>query len=129
MSTHKASTGLMKIGSDILGELTDMSIEQSADMIESTQMSDSTKSFVSGQTSWTCSATCHWDEGDTAQEALTVGASITINFYPEGATTGDIYGTGAGLVSSVGVASTKNGIVSRTFSMQGTAGVTWAAIT
>ena len=117
------------MGANTVAETTDMSLEQTADMIEDTQMSDSTKSFVSGQTSWSGSLTAHWDETDTnGQESLTIGASAVINFEPEGKATGDTYATGTALVSSVGVASTKNGIVSRTVSFQGTGALTWGTV-
>jgi hypothetical protein len=69
---------------------------------------------------------CHWDETDTTgQGAMTVGASVTINLYPEGASTGDTYATGTALINSVGVSVDMGSIVSRSFGFQVTGGITW----
>lgn len=129
MAVHKASEGSINVGANAVAEVTDMSIEETADTLESTEMSDAAKSFEVGQTSWSGSLTAHWDETDTnGQETLVNGASFTLNFYPEGAVTGDQFGTGTALVTNVGVSSSNNGLISRSISFQGTGALTWGAV-
>tara|TARA_Y100000310_G_scaffold342185_1_gene444188 strand:+ start:8321 stop:8713 length:393 start_codon:yes stop_codon:yes gene_type:complete len=129
MAVHKGSEGVAKIGSNTVAELKEYSVEESADVIESTELSDSTKSFEVGQTSWSGSMKCSWDETDTnGQESMTVGASVTLNLYPEGATSGDQYATGTVLITSVGVSASINGLIERSFAFQGTGALTWGAV-
>lgn len=64
----------------------------------------------SGQKRWEGSLTCHWDETDaTGQVTLVAGASVTLNMYPEGATTGDYYYTGTASVVEHSVSTKKDG--------------------
>ena len=88
-------------------------------------MNDTSKTFQSGLKSWNGSLNAFWDETDTTgQEALTVGSSATLNLYPEGATTGDIYYYGTAIVTSVGIANPTNGMVTRSIGFQGSGALT-----
>ena len=94
MATHTGSEGLIKIGANTLGELRSYSLETTGDTIEDTTMGDSARTYKTGLTSWTGTASLYMDETDTAQIALTVGSEITVAFYFEGNQTGDKYYTG-----------------------------------
>jgi len=120
MATHTGSEGLIHIGTDLLGELKSWSLSESAGTIETTTLSDSAKTFVVGTTEWSGSCDCHLDEGDTAQTALTAGASVTIKFYFEGATTGDKYYSGTALVESIERNGAMDDMVNASFSFKGT---------
>ena len=62
---------------------------------------------------------CFWDETDTTgQGAMTIGASVTLNLYPEGADSGDTYYTGTALITSIGVSQAHDGLVERSFGFQ-----------
>jgi hypothetical protein len=53
-----------------------------------------------------------WDDTDTlGQGVLTVGAIVTLNLYPEGGTTGDIYWTGCAIITSISYNTAFDGIV------------------
>jgi hypothetical protein len=92
MANHTGSEGTVKVGSNTIAEIRSFSIDETHDAIEKTAMGDSYRSFKTGLLSWSGSIECWWDETDTSgQGALDVGASVTLNLYPEGATTGDIY--------------------------------------
>jgi hypothetical protein len=55
---------------------------------------------ASGIKEWSGSMTCHGDETDTnGQQAMTPGASVTLNLYPEGSTSGDTYYTGTASIT------------------------------
>ena len=51
MSTHKGSEGLIKVGSNIVAEVRSYSLEETADVIESTSLSDTAKTFEASTTS------------------------------------------------------------------------------
>ena len=85
MATHKGSEGTIKVGSNAVAELLSYSITENVDLIETTNISDAARLYTTGKTSWGGEIATNWDEGDTAQSALTIGASVTLNVYPEGA--------------------------------------------
>ena len=60
----------------------------------------------------------------TGQGALTIGAAITLNLYPEGDTTGDTYLTGAAIVTGRTVNSSFDGLVEMSISVQGNGALT-----
>ena len=80
--------------------------------------------FLRNLTQFTGSATLNWDETDAGQVAANVGASITLEVYPEGATSGDTYYTGTAFVTGFTVNSSFDGIVEAEVSFQGSGGLT-----
>jgi len=120
MATHTGSEGLIKIGANTLGELRSYSLETTGDTIEDTSMGDSTRTYKTGLTSWTGTASVYMDEADTAQIALTVGSSVTTVFYFEGASSGDKYYTGTAIVTGKSVSASFDGLVESEISFQGT---------
>ena len=128
MAVHLGNEGLVHVGTDAVGELRSWQFTENANMIETTVLSDTAQTFSAGTTNWSGSAECFLDETDTAQTALTIGASATLKFYFEGATTGDKYYTGTGLVESVDRSAATDDIVSVSFSFRGTGALTLATV-
>ena len=128
MATHNGSEGLVHVGTDAVGELRSWQITENATMIDTSVLSDTAQTFSAGSTNWSGSAECFLDETDTAQTALTIGASATLKFYFEGATSGDKYYTGTGLVESVDRSAATDDIVSVSFSFRGTGALTLATV-
>ena len=125
MAVHTGSEGTVKVGSNTIAEIRSFSIEERHDAIEKTAMGDSYRSFSTGLLSWSGSIECWWDETDTSgQGALDVGASVTLNLYPEGATTGDIYYSGTALISGKTISASADGMVEASYSVQGSGGLT-----
>lgn len=125
MANHTGSEGVVKIGANTVAEVVEYSIEETGETIEDTTIGDTAKTFKPGNTSWTASITCHWDETDaTGQGAMTVGTEVTLNVYPEGDTAGDTYFTGSAIVTNSGRSASINSIVSQSFSLQGTGALT-----
>lgn len=126
MATHySGEAAVVKIGSNTIAEGMDWSVDQTGETVEDTELLDTWKTFIAAKKSWTAQVACHWDETDTnGQEACTLGASVTLNLYPEGATTGDKYYTGTALVTSVGVAISEGSTVRRSISFQGSGALT-----
>ena len=65
-----------------------------------------------------------FDETDTAQPSLVAGAEITLNVYPEGASSGDTYYTGSAIVTGRTINSSFDGMVEMEISYQGTGALT-----
>tara|TARA_R110000765_G_scaffold158060_1_gene261562 strand:- start:901 stop:1287 length:387 start_codon:yes stop_codon:yes gene_type:complete len=128
MATHNGSEGLVHIGTDAVGEMKSWSFTENATMIDTTVLSDSAQTFSVGTTSWSGSTECFLDENDTAQVALTVGASVTLKFYFEGAASGDKYYSGTALVESVDRSAAQDDIVGVSFSFRGTGALSLAAV-
>ena len=112
MATHKGSEGLVKVGSATVAEVKSYSLEESADTLETTKMGDAARTYLPSLTSFSGSVDCFWDEGDSAgQVALSVGASVTLVFYPEGAASGDTYYSGTALVTGKTITGSFDGMV------------------
>jgi predicted secreted protein len=120
MATHTGSEGTIKIGSDTVGEIRSYSISETADTIEDTSMGDVSRTYKTGLKSFTASVDVFWDEADTGQTALSVGSSVTLNVYPEGATTGDKYFSGSAIVTGLTVTGSFDGMVEASLTLQGT---------
>ena len=129
MATHTGSQGTVKVGSNAIAELKSWTLDQSQDTVETTKLGDTVKTFSATQSSSSGTMDCFWDETDSSgQGAMTIGATVTLNLYPEGATSGDTYYSGSAIINSVGVAQAHDGIVERTFGFQVSGAVTIATV-
>ena len=124
MATHHGKEGVVKAGSNVIGEVGSFTLETSADVVEDTQLSDATKSFLAGRTSFSGTLEMHYDETDTAQETLTVGSSISFTLLPEGNTSGDQSFAGSGIITGMSINNTMDAVVSRSVTFQGTGALT-----
>lgn len=121
MATHKGSEGVVKVGANTVAEVRSWTIAESADTLEDTSMGDTARTFKSSLTTFTGSLDVFWDETDTTgQGALTIGAEVTFNVYPEGDTSGDTYYTGTAIVTEVSRTAAFDGLVEASVSLQGT---------
>ena len=120
MATHTGSEGTVKVGVNAIAEIRSFSIEESADTLEDTTMGDTARTYKSSLTNYTGTIDVLWDETDTTgQGALTIGAPVTLNLYPEGDTSGDTYYTGAAIVTGRTINSSFDGLVEMSISVQG----------
>ena len=128
MATHIGRDGVIKVGANTVAELRSFSIEETGDTVEDTVMTDTARTFTPTLTSFTGSADVYWDEDDTGQGALTVGAAVTIGFYPEGDTTGDTYYSGSCIVTGVSRSSSFDGMVEASITLQGSGALTASTV-
>lgn len=129
MATHTGSEGTVKVGANAVAEIRSFSLEESGETIETTSMGDAARTYVAGLKTFTGTIECFWDETDTTgQGALTVGSEITINVYPEGDTSGDTYYTGTAIVTGASLSSSFDGMVERSFSIQGSGALTESTV-
>jgi predicted secreted protein len=125
MATHTGSEGTVKVGANAVAEIRSYSIEETADTVEDTSMGDTYRTHKTTLKSFSGSIDVFWDETDTnGQVALTVGSQVTINFYPEGSTTGDTYLSGTAIVTSKTITGSFDGMVESTINVQGTGALT-----
>lgn len=128
MATHTGSEGTIKIGTDTVGELRSFSLESTAETIEDTSMGDTNRSYKVGLKTFTGTASVFFDETDTAQNAVDAGAEITLNVYPEGASSGDTYYSGSAIVTGRTINSSFDGMVEMEISFQGNGALTEATV-
>ena len=124
MATHFGKEGVVTAGGTGIGELTGYTLETTADVVEDTQLSDSTKSFVAGRTSFSGTLEMSYDETDSPQQTLTAGTTIAFILAPEGNSSGDETFTGSGIVTGMSVNVTLDGITTRSVTFQGTGTLT-----
>lgn len=125
MANHTGSEGTVKVGANAVAEIRSFSLDETADSAEDTTMGDSYRSYKTTLKAWSGSVDVFWDETDTlGQSALIVGAEVTINFYPEGATSADAYMTGNAIVTSKTVNASFDGLVESSIKLQGTGTLT-----
>lgn len=130
MATHTGSEGTVKVGANAIAEIRSFSIEESADTLEDTTMGDTARTYKSSLTTYTGTVDVLWDETDTnGQGALTIGASVTLNLYPEGDTSGDTYYTGTAIVTGRTINSSFDGLVEMSISVQGSGALTQTTVT
>jgi predicted secreted protein len=129
MATHAGSEGTVKVGANAIAEIRSFSVEQSADTLEDTTMGDSARTYKPSLTTFTASIDVLWDETDTnGQNALTIGAEVTLNLYPEGSTSGDTYLTGSAIVTGRTINSSYDGLVEMSISVQGNGALTTGTV-
>lgn len=120
MATHTGSEGVIKSGANTVAEVRSYTISETGDTIEDTSMGDSSRTFKAGLKTFTASVEAFWDETDTnGQGSFDVGSSVTLNVYPEGSSTGDVYYTGSAIVTGKTINATFDGMVEASFTLQG----------
>jgi hypothetical protein len=124
MATHHGKEGVVTVGGTGVGELTAFTLETTGDVVEDTALTDATKSFVAGRTSFSGTLEMHFDETDTPQTNLTAGSSLAFILLPEGNSSGDRSFTGTGIVTGMSVNNSMDAIISRTVTFQGTGALT-----
>lgn len=128
MGIHKGAEGTIHVGSgtDAIAEIRSYSIEESADTLDTSSMGNTARTHLASLTSFSGSVDVYWDETDTAQNALTVGSTVTIKFYPEGTASSAKYYSGEAIVTGVSRSASFDGMVEASISIQGTGVLTLA---
>ena len=129
MATFFGNSGVVKIGANTVAEVRSFGVTESMDTVDDTSMGDSYRSFKAAHGSWSATVECMWDDTDTnGQEAMSIGSSVTLNLYPEGAGAGADQIQGTGIVTEVGVSVASEDLVTRSFSLQGSGGITHGTV-
>jgi len=118
-NVHLGREGLVKISSTTIGELKNYSLSHSSDTVEDSVIGDTYRTRVATMKMWSVSGDMFWDETDAGQLLMTIGSSVTLNLYPEGATTGDIYYSGSAIVTKFDVTANFDGLVEASTAFEG----------
>ena len=125
MATHTGSSGLIKVGTNTVAEVRSFTLDTTAELLEDTALTDTSKTFQVGKKGATASVECFWDETDTnGQIAIAEGEQVTLYLYPEGATSGDYYFGGTWLITANSVSTPTDGMIEATFSATMTGALT-----
>lgn len=120
MTTHVGNEGEVYVGANQVAEVVGFSVSERVNLPDDSALGDDSDTHLVGSKMWDASIECHWDEGDTnGQEAMTIGASITLNLYGEGNAGGNDKMTGTATVEEITGQWQRNGVVSRTFRIKG----------
>ena len=128
MAVVHGKEGLVKAGGTAIGDLTGFTLETTGDVVESTALSDSDKSFTAGRTSFSGSLDMNFNRANAPQATLLAGSSIAFILYPEGATSGDRTYTGSGIITGMSTANAMDGMVTRSVTFQGNGTLTVSTV-
>ena len=116
MANHTGVSGVVKVGSNVVAELRSFTIDTTAELIEDTTLTDTSRTYQFGKKGATVSAECWWDETDTnGQIAIIEGSQVALNLYPEGADSGDYYFSGTWLIGSNSISIPTDDIIEASF--------------
>jgi predicted secreted protein len=119
MATKLGREGLIKLSSTTIGELRNYALTHTSDTVEDSVLGDTYRTRLASMKSWSASGDLYWDEGDAGQLLITIGSSVTLNLYPEGASTGDVYYSGAAIVTQFNVSAAFDGIIEGSIQFEG----------
>ena len=128
MAVVHGKEGLVKAGGTAIGDLTGFTLETTGDVVESTALSDSDKSFTAGRTSFSGSLDMNFNRANAPQATLLAGSSIAFIVYPEGADSGDRTYSGSGIVTGMSTSNSMDGMVTRSVTFQGNGTLTVSTV-
>ena len=129
MANHVGNEGTVKFATNTVGEIRGFEITEQVDTVDDTVMGDTWKTNKTTHKSWSASMRVLWDETDTlGQAACAVGAEGAFAFYPEGASSGDTYLSGNGIVTSRAITTSHDGIVEMAIQVLGSGALTTTTV-
>jgi hypothetical protein len=121
MATHAGSEGKVFIGTDQVAEVKSWSMEVTSDTVDASIIGTQWRKNQATIKGWSGSFDAFWDETDTTgQGALSAGATVTLNLYPEGNASGATYWSGDVIITSISYNAAFDGIVEASFNFTGT---------
>jgi hypothetical protein len=130
MATHTGNEGIVKVGANAVAEVRSFTVTETAETVDDTVKGDTYRTKKVTFKSWSGEIGALWDETDTdGQGALSVGAEVTLNLYPEGDSSGDTYLTGAAIITEREITSDLEGLVEASLTVEGNGALTEATVT
>jgi len=120
MGVHVGRDGVVQVGGTAVGEVRSFSIEETADTVEDTVMTDTFRTYATTLKSFSGSADVYWDESDSGQTAMTIGTQVTLGVYPEGTTGTVTYYSGDAIITGITRTASFDGMVEASITFQGT---------
>ncbi|SHE68051.1 hypothetical protein SAMN02745157_0698 [Kaistia soli DSM 19436] len=121
MGVHIGNEGQVKIGANVIAEVTGFQITENAAVADTSTLSTAWDTHLAGSKSWSAQIDCWWDETDAdGQGALEVGSTVSLlNLYCAGSSVGDTYFTGDGTVTQITRQVARNQTQTASFQVQG----------
>lgn len=119
MANHLGREGTVRISSTTIGELRNYALAHSSDVVEDSVIGDIYRTRRATMKTWSVSGDLYWDETDAGQIALTIGSAVTVNLYPEGVDSTDVYYSGGGIVTKFDISAAFDGMVEGSISIEG----------
>tara|TARA_R100000049_G_C1946776_1_gene92233 strand:- start:153 stop:539 length:387 start_codon:yes stop_codon:yes gene_type:complete len=128
MAIVHGKEGVVKAGGSVISDVQGFSLETTGDVVETTALGESVKSFAAGKTSFSGSIEMNFNRADSPQNTLLAGSQIAFILYPEGTTSGDRTYTGSGIVTGMGTNNSLDGMVTKSVTFQGTGALTISTV-
>jgi predicted secreted protein len=119
MATYLGREGLVKISSTTVGELRNYALTLTSDTVEDTQMGDTFRTRKGSLSTFGVTADVFYDADDSGQALVTVGATVTINLYPEGAAAAETYYSGSAIVTQFNISASFDGLIEASIAFEG----------
>lgn len=118
MANYDGNDGKVKIGSNVVAEVQSFSLNESVNMRDTASLGSDWDTQKPGSKTGSGTVTCWYDDTDTdGQQALTVGAEVTLVLLPLGDASGRPEISATAVITEVGREVTgRNQTVQRTFS-------------
>jgi len=130
MATFKGNDGTVKSGANAIAEIISFSVDETSDTIEDTTMGDAAKTYVASFKDATATVETYFDDTDTTgQGTFTVGSTVTCNFQMEGDTSGDHLLSGSGIITGRSIGAGADGMVTASYTIQISGGLTEGTVT
>jgi len=128
MATKKGKEGVVKSGSDVVGEIISFEVTITANEVDTSTLGTDWTGTDSTQKSWSGTMEMFYDPDDTGQAGVVVGDKVTLSLYYEGDSTGLDYDTGSALITSVSRSQSFNDMVKQTVAFTGDGALTSATV-
>lgn len=125
MARVKGKDGVVNVGANAVALVRSFTVEESADTAEGHTMGDNWKEFEITFTEWSGSIEALLDPTDTnGQQALTIGASVSLDLRPQGTGSGLLSYTGTALVTGISEGVPHDNFDTLSITVQGTGALT-----
>lgn len=131
MTAYSGQDGCVKISTNFVVEVTAWDLTSTGELLETTAMraTGGNRTYLPGLNSHTGSITCHWDPTDTnGQEALDIGATVSVSLQPRGDTTGMQRITASVYITEINWTVELEAITQRSFSFTVNGGLTFGTV-
>lgn len=116
MAVQKGNSGVVKIGSTTVAQVTSFSVTEEADMLETTAIGDVARNYTPGLRQISGTVECNMDLADAGQELMEVGDTVSLVLGFDTSAAGNI--TGDVIITAANVEMAPDGLATVTFDYQ-----------
>lgn len=129
MAVSHGKNGKVKLSSNTVAETTKWTLSESVDVADSTAQGDAAMTHLAGIPAWSATVEGRYDPADTnGQVALSIGASVTPQFYTDTDASGKTYKTGTATVVGINWESDMGGVNSFSVNLTGNGALTTTTV-